>query len=115
MMKPLSAVLIASLACGLGGPSFGQTPQQWAVGTWSGEIYPDPRESRVLFVEIVNGNGMCIWKGFSADMPPQRPCKITDTSVAFTASDDVQVVLKRSGDTLEGTLTRGRLIKLTKL
>ena len=108
-------MLIASLACGLGVPSFSQTPQHWAVGTWSGEIYPDPRESRVLFVEIVNGNGMCIWKGFSADMPPQRPCKITDTSVAFTASDDVQVVLKRSGNTLEGTLARGRLIKLTKL
>ncbi|MGE3651421.1 MAG: hypothetical protein AB7G10_24035 [Reyranellaceae bacterium] len=115
MMKPVSAVLIAALVCVVGGPSFGQTSQQWAVGTWRGEIYPDPRESRVLFVEIVNGNGMCIWKGFSADMPPQRPCKITDTSVEFSPSDGVQVVLKRSGNTLEGTLTRGRLIKLTKL
>jgi hypothetical protein len=96
-----------SMVLFLPGAAFAQDTS-WAVGTWKGRVEGSREQdpTRVLSITMVGGVAKCGWgEGFRSNPPAAKSCTVTATGVKLTTGANNQVDLRRSGDTLSGTIT----------
>ncbi|HJQ55638.1 MAG TPA: hypothetical protein VJ890_01945 [Vineibacter sp.] len=100
-------ILAFSITMVLSAPSLAQDIG-WAAGTWKGRIegFRGQDPTRTLSIAIDGGAAKCGWgEGFRSNPPAAKNCSVSATGVKLTSGANNQIDLRRSGNTLSGTMT----------
>ena len=103
----LCRLIAFSVAMAFCGPAFAQDIA-WAAGTWKGRVEGSREQdpTRVMSIRVDGGVAKCGWgEGFRPNPPAAKACAVSATGVKLTTGANNQVELRRSGDSLSGTIT----------